>query len=184
MSDMHPGIGDATPAAIRGRLRKADLALMRRQSLARVVAVALVLWLMLSFVFGFMRCTGETMSPALEDGDLLIYYRLSNTYESGDIVVYTKDNVQYIGRIAAMPADEVEITEDGTLVINGYYQASTDTTPYARQENADYPLNLAEEEYFILLDDRSSVLDSRTFGAVKLDDIDGKLLTLLRRRGF
>ena len=152
MSDMHPGIGDATPAAIRGRLRKADLALMRRQSLARVVAVALVLWL--------------------------------NTYESGDIVVYTKDNVQYIGRIAAMPADEVEITEDGTLVINGYYQASTDTTPYARQENADYPLNLAEDEYFILLDDRSSVLDSRTFGAVKLDDIDGKLLTLLRRRGF
>ena len=83
-----------------------------------------------------------------------------------------------------MPADEVEITEDGTLVINGYYQASTDTTPYARQENADYPLNLAEDEYFILLDDRSSVLDSRTFGAVKLDDIDGKLLTLLRRRGF
>ena len=146
--------------------------------------MALVLWLMLSFVFGFMRCTGETMSPALEDGDLLIYYRLSNTYESGDIVVYTKDNVQYIGRIAAMPADEVEITEDGTLVINGYYQASTDTTPYARQENADYPLNLAEDEYFILLDDRSSVLDSRTFGAVKLDDIDGKLLTLLRRRGF
>lgn len=83
-----------------------------------------------------------------------------------------------------MPADEVEITQDGTLVINGYYQADTDNTPYTVQEDANYPLNLAEDEYFVLLDDKSSVLDSRTFGAISMSDIKGKLLTLFRRRGF
>ena len=180
----HAGLGDAAAKALRARLRKAELARMRRESLVRVIAAAAVIWLMLNFVFGFMRLGGVTMSPALQDGDLLLYYRLAGGYESGDIVVYSEQDVLYVGRIAAMPSEEVLITEEGTLVINGYYQADTDNTPYAQGSGAGSAITLAEDEYYILLEDRTATLDSRSFGAIKRSDIKGKLITLLRRRGF
>ncbi len=59
-------------------------------------------------------------------GDILMYYRLHTEYKAGDMVVYQADGLLHIGRIAAVPEETVQITEEGELVINGYTQADTE----------------------------------------------------------
>ena len=48
-------------------------------------------------------------------------------------------------------------------------------------EAVRYPITLKEDEYFLMADMRSGAKDSRLFGAVKLSEIEGKVITILRR---
>ena len=52
------------------------------------------------------------MKPAACDGDILMYYRLHTEYKAGDMVVYQADGLLHIGRIAAVPEETVQITEE------------------------------------------------------------------------
>jgi signal peptidase I len=40
------------------------------------------------------------------------------------------------------------------------------------------------DSYFLLCDFRTSGADSRTFGTISQKDLDGKVITVLRRRGI
>ena len=54
-----------------------------------------------------------------------------------------------------------------------------------RYENGpDYPVTMAEGEYFILCDYREGARDSRYFGPVSRDEIKGKVITVIRRSGL
>ena len=56
---------------------------------------------------------------------------------------------------------------------------------FVQQEKAvSFPYTVEEGKAFILNDYREDTLDSRSFGAVDLSDIDGPLILSLRRRGF
>ncbi len=173
---------DCTAQAIKTRIQKAFLRKQRYLDLGKAVFLVVFICIMFQFVFGFSVMYGNSMDPALADGDLVLYYRLPSTYETGDPVVYEEEGITYVGRIAALPGEEVEITEDGQLVINGYTQAEfTGEDAYA-SGSITYPLELEENEYFIMVDEHTSTEDSRTFGAVSERDIKGTVITLLRRR--
>ena len=54
-----------------------------------------------------------------------------------------------------------------------------------RYENGvQYPLTLADGEYFILCDARAGARDSRWFGPVRTGEIRGRVIALLRRSGI
>ena len=102
-----------------------------------------------------------------------------------DVVVIEKDNELQIRRIIAKAGDKVEITEEG-LKINGYLQKETniyeETLPYV--EGISFPIEVPENEYFVLGDSRSNAKDSRIYGTVKKEEIKGGVMTLIRRRGL
>jgi signal peptidase I len=52
-------------------------------------------------------------------------------------------------------------------------------------QNGDvtYPYTVEADSYFILCDYRTVGTDSRSYGAVARNELDGKIITLLRRRG-
>lgn len=137
------------------------------------------------FIFGICHCSDNMMSPAFNDGDLAIYYRLQKDFESSDTVVIEKDGEVQIRRIVAKSGDEVDMTENG-LKINGYLQQEneiyTETLPYT--EGISFPITVGEDEYFVLGDNRTNAKDSRIYGTVKKEEIKGIVITLLRRRGF
>lgn len=153
---------------------------------ARLVAMAVLLVLLFGFVFGVTPMADDDMSPRISAGDLLLYYRLADDYVSGDVMVFQKDGEQYVGRVVARGGDTVEVTEEATLVVNGSTVLETDiyySTP--RYENGpDYPVTMAEGEYFILCDYREGARDSRYFGPVSRDEIKGKVITVIRRSGL
>lgn len=123
------------------------------------------------------------MFPRISAGDLLLYYRLEDTFWTNDVVVLEKDGRKYTGRIVAKGGESVEITEDSQLRVNGSTVMETDifySTPRYGDE-IQYPVNLNENQFFILCDYRDGARDSRYFGPVERTEIKGKVITILRR---
>ncbi len=170
-------------AAIRTRrIRLADQqaawALVRK-----IIIVAVIFYIIFGVLFGVTSMKGGDMQPKIAAGDLLLYYRLNDNYVRNDVVVMKRDGSEYTGRIVGIPGDTIEITADGSLFINGNRIIETEiyfpTEPY--QGATGYPLTLADDEYFLLGDHRITAKDSRYFGAVKADELKGKVITAIRR---
>lgn len=151
--------------------------------LFKLIMMALLLWVLFGMLFGITPMRNNDMSPRISAGDLLLYYRLEGNLRTNDVIVFEKDSVEYTGRIVGKGGESVEITEESQLRINGSTVIETDIfydTPRYGDE-VTYPVELAEDEYFILCDYRNGARDSRYFGPVKRDEIKGKVITILRR---
>ena len=168
---------------IRSRLRR----LANREDIwsffSKLIMMVFLLWILFGVLFGITPMQNNDMSPRISAGDLLLYYRLEDTLRTNDVVVFEKDGKEYTGRIVGKGGESVEITEESQLRINGSTVIETDIfydTPRYGDE-VIYPVELAEDEYFILCDYRNGARDSRYFGPVKRDEIKGKVITILRR---
>ena len=134
---------------------------------------------------------GDSMEPTLSDGDSIIIQRLSYYYSNPkryDVVVFPvtgmdqngKDvDTYYVKRVIGLPGETVQIV-DGKVEING--KALTDDkyclSKILDSGNAEQPVTLGEDEYFVLGDNRNMSTDSRSdyVGLVHRDDIVGEVL--------
>ena len=157
-----------------------------RSFFARLAAMAVLLVILFGMVFGVAPMANDDMLPHISAGDLLFYYRLADDYISGDVMVFEKDGAVHVGRVVARGGDMVEVTDQATLVVNGSTVLENDiyyTTPQY-EGGPEYPVTLAEDEYFILCDYREGAKDSRYFGAVSESEAKGKVITVIRRSGL
>lgn len=165
--------------------RRERIAVMRsaRALLAKILAVAVVCWLLLNFVFGVGTVRGEGMYPRMRDGDLVIFYRLVDSWNIGDIAVYMADGQRQYGRIVATSGDVVDMTANGQLVVNGSVQQEEVFFPTRKEDRkTSFPATLKSGEVFVLGDNRVSTSDSRDFGPISVKDINGKVISLFRHR--
>lgn len=174
-------------AAEQGTLEERLRSLQKRKSwwglLRSLMITAAVVYLLFGVVFGIAVVQGDSMTPAIRNGDIVLFVRLGGGYRLGDIVlIRTEGREDYVKRICALPGETVEIDEDeGNLLVNG----EPAIEPYAYSDTygkpgVTYPLTLAEDEYFCLGDNRSNSMDSRNYGAVFEEQIDGKALAVFR----
>ena len=178
-----------TPAEADSDARAAEAAKLRKGYLAlaqRVVLVAAMFWVLFGVVFMLARVQGNEMFPAVKDGDLVLAYRLQQSCTKNDVVVYQADGITHIGRVLATGGDVVNITEDGTLMVNGTTQSGEILYPTYPDAAAglSYPYKVPDGSVFILADYRTNAADSRNFGAVPMRDVKGTVQALLRRRGL
>ena len=68
--------------------------------------------------------------------------------------------------------------------MNGTPQSGEILYPTYPKEGMEYPYRVPEGTVFVLGDYRTQTEDSRDFGPVSLDDVEGKVITILRRRGI
>ena len=91
---------------------------------------------------------------------------------------------RFVCRVIAAPGDTVEITDERGLSVNGNAVIESNifypTRPY-EEGITEYPLKLQDGEYFVMADQRNGGMDSRYFGIVKADEIQGIVITILRR---
>lgn len=150
---------------------------------SKLVIMVLLLWVLFGQIFGITSMKNNDMSPSISAGDLILYYRMQEKLRTDDIIVFEKDGRQYVGRIVGKSGETVEITEDSRLKINGGTRTESNifySTP--RYDDAVvYPVKLADDEFFILCDYREGARDSRYFGPIKRSNIQGKVITILRR---
>jgi len=153
--------------------------------LVKVGIIVGVIILLFIFIFGVFRFLDDSMSPALENGDLVFYYRLDKNYVANDTLVYEYKGEKQARRVVAVEGDTVDI-KNNSLYINGSRQQEswiyTDTERY--DTDVDFPMKLEKDEVFVLGDNRKIGADSRVYGALNRKDTLGKVKIILRRRGI
>ena len=91
--------------------------LERFHTILLFILFAAVVFVLFRFVIGIARISGDSMYPALEDGDLVVYGRIIRTYEPGDIVsVRVPAGKYYVKRVIACGGDTVDIRNDSVFV--------------------------------------------------------------------
>ena len=181
-----PGPNDTSTAAS-GRSQSLRAV---REIVETLLLAALIFFLVRLVVLNF-RVDGQSMTPNLDDGQMLLVNR--NAYESvdlqgnvfypfdpperGDIIVFnppTQSDKPYIKRIIGLPGDEVTFS-NGQVFVNGelldedYIQ---DRTRCGRNDYCD--VVVPEGQIFVLGDHRSNSSDSHVFGPVLIEDVIGK----------
>ena len=147
------------------------------------IAVFLILVILILHVLGQqIQVSGYSMYPTLQEGDSLILDRISYRIgrpERGDIIVFPsryQEGVRYIKRVIALPGETVQII-NGKIYVNGQVQEEPDQELIDQPGLAARQIQLAEDEYFVLGDNRSDSSDSREpgVGHVKRSEIEGKV---------
>ena len=126
---------------------------------------------------------GDSMEPALWNGQEILINRIGyklSTPKRGDVVVFlpngNENSHYYVKRVIGLPGEKVLI-ENGNVYINGQLLDEDDTYDKISDAGiAQTELELGNDEYFVLGDNRNSSEDSRSgnIGPVNKDTIIGK----------
>lgn len=169
--------------------------------LTKMVFISIISALLINlFVFQPVRVEGESMIPTLQDKDFVILSRVGKTLnldlEYGKIVVIDRridrkrsllDDIQDLGmfnrmenrnllikRVIGLPGDTIEFGSDGV-----YRNGNLLEEPYIL-EKFEYPLEeiylIPEDHIFVLGDNRSSSMDSRTIGFIPMGNVKGTMV--------
>ena len=134
--------------------------------------------------FGYrVSNAGDSMSPALKNGDVVLVNRLIYQIKGparGDIIVFRpggNENTHYsIKRVVGLPGETVQII-DGSVYIGGEgAEGDIYAADIGYAGTAEEPVELGEDEYFVIGDNTGVSDDSRTedVGNVRLEDICGE----------
>jgi signal peptidase I len=143
------------------------------------VAFVLVFGFVRPFVLEAFRIPSESMVPTLLVGDRVFVnkfiYRFTEP-ERGDVVVFESVNGReedLIKRVVGVAGDEVEV-RNGTLLVNGEAREE----PYLNRNlpfNDSYgPSEVPEGHVFVMGDNRANSADSRVFGPLPIENIEGE----------
>lgn len=160
----------------------------RRALIRLLIKLAVVIggtWAVLTWLFGVYVVHSNDMFPAVRDGDLCITNRRAS-FLSDEIISYTHEGRRYFGRIVGVAGDEISMDGEGHFTVNG--NAPFETVYYVTSAAEDspvrYPCFVGEGCVFVLNDMREQTADSRSFGPIPLEEADGSVVLLLRRRGW
>lgn len=129
------------------------------------------------FVIQVSIVRGNSMEPALHDGDRLVVDRVTYNLSSvgrGDVVVLRyplNPDVDFVKRVVGVPGDRIAMRA-GILFVNG--KASDDYGCIADRENME-ELIVPPHAFFVLGDNRAISCDSREFGLVAEHLLKGRV---------
>ena len=144
--------------------------------------VALLIFLGVQVTLESRVVEGLSMEPNLHNDQRVLVIKASYWFgdpQRGDVIIFDHPedpSRTLIKRVIALPGEQVEIKDGQVYItdINDYTFLLTE--PYINEEpNYTYgPRVVAEDEYFVLGDNRNSSTDSHSWGMLPGDNIIGK----------
>ena len=148
-----------------------------------ILFVLCAVYLVIHFVGQRTQVQGSSMEPKLSSEDNLIVDKISYRFhdpERFDIVVFPfryVENTFYIKRVIGLPGETVRIDEKGNILINGEILEENYGKEVIQSPGRAYEdIVLADDEYFLMGDNRNNSTDSRdpSVGNVRRDEIVGR----------
>jgi len=152
---------------------------------AKIVIIAAVIVIPIRyFLFQPFFVRGQSMDPNFESGDYLIVDEITYRFKApqrGEVIVFKSPqnpSQRFIKRIIGLPGETVEVkngkviiyTKDGSQVLDESNYLSDLLT------GGNIQITLAEDEYFVLGDNRPFSFDSRRFGVLPEENIIGRVV--------
>lgn len=125
------------------------------------VGLTLFFYIVLRFVIFVGYVPTESMEPTLPRGSVIIGTRIFNKLQVGDVIVFEKDGILMVKRVAAVSGEVIDLTK--VPFINETFLPAT----------ADVVIAVPPSSFFVLGDNTQNSWDSRYWEDpfVKLDQI-------------
>ena len=146
-------------------------------TIGTLVVVAAAAILVANLWLPILQVTGTSMSPTLQEGQVLMASK-GHDFKTGDVIAFYYNNKILVKRVIAMPGDWVNISEDGTVYVN---DIAIDE-PYLKEKalgdcNIELPYQVPESKIFVMGDNRRVSLDSRNtaIGCISEEQVVGRI---------
>lgn len=149
-----------------------------RSTIYTLIVVAAVSILVATLWLPVLQIYGNSMTPTLQDGEIVLSVKTSE-FEPGDIIAFYYNNKILIKRVICGPGDWINMDEDGTVYVNEVRLEE----PYLVEKalgdgNIELPFQVPEGRWFVMGDHRSTSVDSRStaVGCVSDEQMVGKII--------
>src|SRR5690625_3381855 len=145
----------------------------------KVIIVALiVVFLLRSFGISTSVVEGESMNPTLKDGERLLFNKfvyIVSEPKRGDIIIIQRPEKNYVKRVIGLPNETIDV-KDHTLYIDDNKQSESVGDTFDTEVTGNFgPIEIPEDHYFVMGDNRAISKDSRNgLGFIERRNIIGK----------
>ena len=149
-----------------------------RSTIFTLITVAAAAVLVATLFLPVLRIYGFSMTPTLNDGDIVISIK-SADFERKDIIAFYYNNKILVKRVIALPGEWLDIDEDGNVSVNGEPLDEPYLTEKALGEcDIKLPYQVPDGRIFVMGDHRATSSDSRSaaVGCVAEEQIVGRLV--------
>jgi signal peptidase I len=157
---------------------KKDFRRVLYNTIASLIVVASIAVLISMLLLPVLRVTGTSMSPTLQNDELVMCSKRSN-FKSGDVVAFYFNNKILLKRVIGVAGDVIDIKEDGTVYVND----EPLDEPYISEKafgecDIDLPYQVPDNRIFVMGDNREVSIDSRssTVGCIADEFVIGRVI--------
>ncbi|WP_195428582.1 signal peptidase I [Clostridium sp. D46t1_190503_E9] len=175
-----------------------------RGSILTILGTIIIVVLVNTEVLASAKVQQESMENTLYNDEKLIVDKISynfTTPERGDIIIFfdneekgnvfeesykylkemasirydTDTRTRLVKRVIGIPGDEVDI-KDGHVYINGNILDETYVKGNTYIRDINFPIKVEDDTLFVLGDNREKSKDSRNFGLININQVEGKVV--------
>lgn len=169
---------DQLEAELRRIKYKQRYRVVLKSTIYTLITVAAIAVLVATLWLPVLQIYGSSMTPTLQDGEIVISVKTSDL-EQGDIIAFYYNNKILVKRFIAGPADWVNIDQDGYVFINNVLLNEPYLEEYSFGDaDIELPYQVPDGRVFVMGDHRSTSVDSRhtVVGCVSEEQIVGKIV--------
>lgn len=143
-----------------------------------LIFIALLAMVAAHYFFPVMRIHTDGMSPALDNGDIVVALK-GEQWQPGDMIAFYFNDKLMVKRVIAVAGDVIFIDENGTVQLNGQLLDE----PYVSvadlgECDLEMPYTVPNNRVFVMGDQRQISLDSRSsaIGCIAQEQIIGRVI--------